>query len=207
VDGARARALIKGAPPTALSANELACLISHLRAIREWLETSDSEFAFICEDDVSFETVEYWGCSWSTILGMLKEEKMPSGADWDVVQAALTYVRAAPVVMNLHPRLVDDWCAAAYLLRRSYAEKLINTYWDAAARRWVIPSTGKPTSEKLILQSNCLSVPLFTYVNTGSDIQLTSHDLWHSFSRDRTLAILKNNGAVKLVQQGFPVIG
>jgi hypothetical protein len=209
VDGIKARALIKGAPPAALSVNELACLISHLRAIREWLETSDSEFAFICEDDVSFETAAHWGCNWSAILGILKEEKMPSGADWDVIQAALTYVPELPAIMNLHPRLGQDWCAAAYLLRRSYAEKLIDTHWDVTTRRWTIPEgAGKPTSENLILHGNCLSIPLFTYINTGSDIQSKEHTaVWHNSSRERVLAAWKSGSATKLVQQKTTVLG
>ena len=43
-----------------LTDSELGATISHLSTIKKWLETSDSDYAIIIEDDLSFETVKYW---------------------------------------------------------------------------------------------------------------------------------------------------
>ena len=201
-DGQRAAISITAAPQ-GLSWSETACLVSHLRAIREWLETSESQTAIICEDDLSFETVPRWGCGWSTIATTLGGKKMPDGADWDVVQMAVIYTPGRPTTISLHERIPEDWSACAYLIQRPYAERLIATYWDATARRWSFPQSAvRQTSENVILLAGrCLSIPLFTYTKADSDIQTREHvELFHTRSRDLVLAAWQRYDAETLLQ-------
>ena len=201
-DGQRAASSIT-APPSGLSWSETACLVSHLRAIREWLESSESQTALICEDDLSFETVPRWGCGWGAIETALKLAKLPDGADWDVVQLAVIYTPGRPTVISLHERIPEDWSACAYLIRRPYAEKLISTYWDATARRWSFPQSAvRQTSENVILLAGrCLSSPLFTYTKADSDIQSPEHvELFHTRSRNLVLAAWQQHDAATLLQ-------
>ena len=51
-----------------LSDNELGATLSHLKAIEHWYNTSDSEYAIIIEDDLSFETVSKWGFTFNEFL-------------------------------------------------------------------------------------------------------------------------------------------
>lgn len=201
-DGQRAANCITEAPP-GLSWSEIACLVSHLRAIREWLETSDSLTAIICEDDLSFETVPRWGCGWPTIAAALESAKMSDASDWELVQMAIIYTPGRPTTINLHERRPEDWSACAYLIRRPYAERLVSTYWNAASRRWSFPpSTVRQTSENVILLAGkCLSIPLFTYTRADSDIQTAEHvETFHTRSRDLVLSAWQTHNAQSLLR-------
>jgi hypothetical protein len=37
---------------------------SHLKAIKDWYFDTEEEYAFFCEDDISFDTVKYWNFTW-----------------------------------------------------------------------------------------------------------------------------------------------
>ena len=52
--------IIKGAYPNMMTSGEIGCTTSHLKALKHWLETSDSDYAIIMEDDCSLETVQCW---------------------------------------------------------------------------------------------------------------------------------------------------
>jgi hypothetical protein len=201
-DGQRVAGCITESPP-GLSWSEQACLVSHLRAIREWLETSDSPTAIICEDDLSFETVPRWGCGWPTIAAALESAKMSDASDWELVQMAITYSPGSPTTINLHERHPEDWSAGTYLIRRPYAEKLISTHWDVASRRWSFPpSNVRQTSENVILLAGkCLSIPLFTYTHDVSDIQSSEHmEIFHTRSRNLVLGIWQKHNAQSLLR-------
>lgn len=190
---------------TPLKWTEVACLVSHLRAIREWLESSKTPMALICEDDLSLETTTSWGCNWQEISTALGAAKMPDGSDWDTIQAALTYMPGHSNVISLHPRGNEDHCACAYFIRRGYAERLMATYWNDPLRRWSFtPRIYRQTSEEVVYRDGkCLSIPLFTYLNTGSDIQTKDHaDALHIYSRNVALDVWKRESAMSLLQMG-----
>jgi len=56
--------IIKGAYPNMMTSGEIGCTTSHLKALKHWLETSDSDYAIIMEDDCSLETVKCWNFIW-----------------------------------------------------------------------------------------------------------------------------------------------
>ena len=62
-----------------MSSGEIGCVTSHIKAMKHWLETSDSPYAVIMEDDCSLETVAYWNFTWKDFLG-----NAPYA--WDVLQ-------------------------------------------------------------------------------------------------------------------------
>lgn len=97
---------------------------SHLKAIKDWYFDTDEEYAFFCEDDLSFETVQYWNFTWEEFFN-----KLPK--DWECVQ--LCWVREnifrfSHDGIKLRPRCWCDWSACAYLIKRSHAKKLISNY-------------------------------------------------------------------------------
>lgn len=90
--------------------------VGHLQAIKHWYESTTEEIGFFCEDDMSLETVQYWGFTWKEFC-----DNLPS--DWEAVQLSLiseVHREIKFCVRNMH-----DWGAQAYILKRSYAEKLI----------------------------------------------------------------------------------
>lgn len=107
----------------------LGAFTSHLKAIREWYENTDEPYAFFCEDDISFETIQYWNFTWEEFFN-----KLPS--DWDCVQLSLTrengtmfhYLTDGKV--HLRNRWLSDWSCLAYLISRKHAKNLLDTYYD-----------------------------------------------------------------------------
>jgi dTDP-4-dehydrorhamnose reductase len=103
---------------------------SHLMSIKHWYENTDEEYAFFCEDDLSFETVEYWNFTWKEFFN-----KLPS--DWECIQLALIReidffetFNSDKSDFHLRRRFWCDWSCCAYLIRRSHAKKLLDNYFD-----------------------------------------------------------------------------
>lgn len=179
--GLESLASLVDALPADLTSNELACTISHLRAIQHWLETSRSEIAMICEDDISFDAVKKWNFSWGDVMSSLPYY-------WDALQCCIIYHPEKEKIISLHHRTPYDFSAACYLIKRSYAEKLMSYYWNPVTRKWKLDykTSFRFTSEETIfIPGVCLSMPLFTFTNEhGSDIQSQDHlETWHSLSK------------------------
>ena len=98
---------------------------SHLKAIREWYESTDEEYTFICEDDFSFDSVKYWNFTWQDFFNSLPQ-------DWNLIQLCLIredmFCFFNPEV-KLRNRCWCDWSNCAYLISRKHAENLIKNYY------------------------------------------------------------------------------
>lgn len=163
---------------------------SHLKAIKEWYFNTDEEYTFFCEDDISFETLEYWNFTWKEFF-----EKLPS--DWGCVQ--LSWVREEDQMFRfsndgvyLRPRCWCDWSACAYLIKRTHAKNLISNYYsgnvfnldyvgnDAHQRPpWAI----RPTAETIIFSqiSPIYGIPLFVEDVNECKSVLTDYYRNHNF--------------------------
>jgi GR25 family glycosyltransferase involved in LPS biosynthesis len=173
-----------------ISKKEIACTVSHLKAIEQWLDESDSEYAIIVEDDVSFETVDFWDFTWKDFLESVKQ-------DYEILQLAI--INNFTINNRLHLREFLDWSAAVYLIKRSCAEKLIkkhkidNKYTFSTVARYGCLSEGV-----ILGKSLCYSIPLFTYsLNHGSSLNETHVDTIHTRSKNQTLAYWQNNSKFK----------
>ena len=167
--------------PNRLRPNEIACTISHLRAIQYWLQTSDSETAIICEDDISFDESCKWPFSWSDVVSSLPFY-------WEILQCCVIFHPQHEIIVNLHHRTSYDYSAACYLIKRSYAERLLSYYWNSNTLKWNLTykSPFPLTSEETVYRPGvCLTIPLFTFTNEhGSDIQTSEHlETYHTFSK------------------------
>ena len=95
---------------------------SHLITLKEWYENSTDDEVLIVEDDLSFETVQYWGFSWKDF-----RNKLPS--DWNCIQ--LICLREYSYNnYQFEKRKLRDYCAAAYLIKREYVKLLLDNYYD-----------------------------------------------------------------------------
>ena len=99
---------------------------SHLKAIREWYESTDEPYAFFCEDDFSFDSVKYWNFTWQDFFNSLPQ-------DWNLIQLCLIredmFCFFNPEV-KLRNRCWCDWSTCAYLISRKHAENLIKNYYS-----------------------------------------------------------------------------
>ncbi len=106
----------------------LGAITSHLSTIKTWYETTNEEYGFFCEDDLSLETVDYWNFNWEEFIDMLPFE-------WQTVQLSLT--RSPEIFFKdykngicFKSRSWDDWSCVAYIIKRSHAKKIIENYYS-----------------------------------------------------------------------------
>ena len=105
-----------------VSKTTTAVAANHIRMIREWLKTSspDEKYAVFCEDDISFETVEHWPFNWDEFTKII-----PS----DVKILQLCLIKGdLDYTLQLIPRTQWHWGANAYLVSRSYAERIVRRF-------------------------------------------------------------------------------
>lgn len=173
-----------------VSKNEISCGMSHLKAIRQWLETSDSEYAIIMEDDVSLETTAYWNFTWKDFFNAVSKK-------YDILQLAITNNFA--INPRLHLREHLDWCAAVYLIKRPFAKKLVEKYKVGEKYTFSTNRVYSVPEGIVYTDSICYSIPLFTYTTQFESSLNQSHvNTMHKKSRNQTLQYWQDNSMFKL---------
>ena len=146
---------LKGRVPDSVSPAELGCCMSHLKAIRHFYEETDDEYCMILEDDVDFSTVKHWNFTWHEFFGLLPY-------DWDCVQ--MTAITTGDIHVKLHHKFINDFSAAAYLISRHHAAKILKHH--VRGDKYKLDNGVKPraVSEDTILESGkTYTIPLFLY--------------------------------------------
>jgi GR25 family glycosyltransferase involved in LPS biosynthesis len=178
---------LSGIAPDNLTTNEIGCCLSHLKAIKHFYEETDDNYCLILEDDASFETVKFWGFSWKEFFS-----KLPY--DWDCVQ--LTTICTGNIHVTLHHYFINDFSAAAYLISRHHASKIIKNH--TRKKRYKLDNGVKPraVSEDTIFGSGkTYSIPIFLYrLDLGSAIHPEHIEIFHKGSRDALYNFWMNTG-------------
>jgi hypothetical protein len=144
--------------------------VSHLHAILRWYTDTEEDYGFICEDDLSLETVKYWNFTWKDFI-----ERLPS--DWECIQ--LLQVRDHWNNHKLKERELDDYCNAAYIIKRSYAAKLLNKYFKEDCI--LLDCDGIPVPENILFTSGKVySIPLFVEDIPNTATTFPIGDMKHS---------------------------
>lgn len=179
-----------------ISSGEVGCVTSHLKGMKHWLETSDTDHAIFCEDDLDLETVKYWPFTWKEFYSYIPY-------DWDVVQLAV--INPRKLLGNLHPRLVDDFSTAAYMINRRYAEKLMALH--VRGEKYKLDNGVRPraVADDLIYNAGkTYAIPVFLYkLDLGSTIHPEHVDVFHKGSRDGLIAWWQNESNKMEIHQFF----
>jgi len=102
----------------------IAAAISHLKAIKEWYNNSDSEYAIFFEDDMTIRSADDWNFTWKDFI-----EALPK--NWKAIQLSLIKENGIEDSdMKLNSRNWWNWSAGAYLIRRNYAKELIEHFYQ-----------------------------------------------------------------------------
>ena len=180
--------IIKGKYPDNMTTGEIGCTTSHLRALKHWIETSESPYAVIVEDDVDLRTARFWNFTWSDFVA-----KVPY--DYDVIQLAI--ICTGDLHVKLHKRFVNDFSTAAYIITRHHAKKLIDLH--CRGDKYKLDQGVKPraVADDLIYNSgNTFSIPLFLYkIELGSSIHPEHIDVFHRQSHDGLLHFWETQGS------------
>ena len=166
---------LKGIVPDGLNPGEVGCCLSHMKAIKYMIEETDWDKCIIMEDDVIFNTVKFWNFTWNDLTGHLPH-------DYDVMQ--FTIINPAEVHITMHPRFINDFSAAAYLITRHHAEKVYRMH--VRGKKYKLDNGVMPraTSEDCILYSGkTYAFPIFLFsLDHGSAIHNEHIDIFHKNS-------------------------
>jgi len=170
---------------------------SHLKSIKKWLTETNEPYAVFFEDDVSFETVQYWNFTWNDFM-----RNLPT--DCEAVQ--LMWVRPHMVKIEFRERYPDDWSATAFMLTRSYGQKLLDRFMIAGEEFNYDMGDFQPIVENVMFSSGKVyTIPLFieetalptTFINSPEfDANLVSNGQGesHHESQNSVLHWWKNIG-------------
>jgi hypothetical protein len=180
--------IISGRYPEMMTSGEIGCITSHLKALKHYLETSNSPYAVIMEDDCSLDLVKYWNFTWSDFYAHIPY-------DWDVVQTAI--ICTGNIHVKLHKRFVNDFSTACYLINRHHAEKLVRLHCRGGKYKLDNGVKPRPVADDLIYNSgNTYSIPLFLYrIELGSSIHPEHIDAFHRGNYEAQLNFWQQNGA------------
>jgi dTDP-4-dehydrorhamnose reductase len=102
-------------------------ITSHLKAIKNWYDNTDDEYAIFCEDDIGFETVQYWNFTWEEFFNSLP-------TDWQCIQLSVLrelngfYTFWTPDI-HFRQRCWCDWSCLCYIITRERAKRLLDNYY------------------------------------------------------------------------------
>jgi FkbM family methyltransferase len=101
----------------------IGAVITHLRLIKQWYETTSEDYGIFCEDDIDFSVSENWNFTVDEFIDSLP-------LDWECVQLIRIHNFSQgrfkePILFR--ERSWDDW-GSTYLLKRSYAKKILDHY-------------------------------------------------------------------------------
>jgi hypothetical protein len=180
--------ILTGKYPDRVSSGEIGCSTSHLKAIKHWLETSDSPYAIMMEDDCSLETVRFWNFTWNDFYAHVPY-------DWDVVQIAI--ICTGDIHVRLHKRFVNDFSTACYIINRHHAEKLLRFHVRGEKYKLDNGCKPRPVADDLIYNSgNTYSMPLLVYrTELGSSIHPEHVDIYHKGNYQALTNFWQQNGA------------
>ena len=178
--------ILEGSHDIGISSGEVGCVTSHLKAIKQWYETTDTPYAIFAEDDVSFDTARFWKFTWDEFV-----EKLPY--DWDVVQLAI--INPGVVYASMHARWVNDFSTACFMVTRHHAKKLIDHHCVGDKFRLDQGVKPRPVADDLIY--NCgrtYAIPLFHYkIEMGSSIHPEHIEVFHKGSHKGILDHWREN--------------
>ena len=195
--------IISGRYPEMMSSGEVGCITSHLKAIKHWMETSDSTYAVIMEDDCNLDLVRYWNFSWSDFYANIPY-------DWDVVQIAI--ICTGNIHVKLHKRFVNDFSTACYMITRHHAEKLLKFHVRGDKYKLDNGVRPRPVADDLIYNSgNTYAIPLLLYkTELGSSIHPEHIDAFHKGNFNALSQFWEQNGAridIREFMQYDPYLG
>ena len=169
--------IISGRYPEAVSSGEVGCVSSHLKSIKHWYETTDAEYGIFMEDDCDFCSVKHWPFSWREFMARIPY-------DWDCLQIAIINPRR--LIANIHPRYVDDFSTACFVVNRRYAEKLM--HFHCRGDKFKLDNGVRPraVADDLIYNAGrTYAIPLFLYkLELGSTIHPEHIDAIHKGNRE-----------------------
>ncbi len=187
--------IIKGRYPDRMTSGEVGCTTSHLKAIKHYLETSDSPYAIMMEDDCSLDLVRFWNFTWNDFI-------RSAPYDYDVIQIAV--ICTGDINLKIHKRFVNEFSTACYVISRHHAEKMVRLHCRGEDK-YKLDQDIRPraVADDLLYNSgNTYAVPLLLYrVELGSAIHPEHMDVFHKPNYEAQFNFWSQAGARTTIEQ------
>lgn len=163
---------------TNMSNSEIACSISHLKAISMFLDSSFN-YAMICEDDSDLTNASKINFNFSEIVGKDNDKDF-------CLQTSVVLRKEDQMIFNIKNRSFWDFGTMSYIVNKKYAKKIVDTYFlnnifmhsNFISKKVLDPRGGeintRPVADELIYSLCETKVfPLFSFILSESDIGST----------------------------------
>ena len=188
-----------------LKPSEIGCIASHIKTLKHWLDTSDSEYAIVMEDDFSFDTVEYWNFTWDDVV-----KNIPKTAE--IIQ--LIMIKNDPIKFSMHKKERYDknkvmtyaWSTACYIIKRSYAKTLVNSHTSGDKYKFESYGLNNQAADVILYNlGSSYSFPIFTHILDAKNSINSDHENFHIKSKNAIDSWWKKNGSKYDKEQFFNV--
>lgn len=158
---------------------EIATSLSHLTAIKYFIENSDDEYGMFCEDDAKLDNLRKINFTITDLFNNFKGT--------ECFQLAISTREDVSLNFNAHERTPWDFNCTVYLISREYGKKLVDTYiknnifvldnfvslsiLDYRNNAYIL---SQPTAEWIVYgMTTTISCPLFSFNISKSSIQVS----------------------------------
>lgn len=188
----------------ALSGASIGNTMSHLLLLKHWLSSDNSDFAIICEDDISLDNSKHWDWDWEDFLKKLTFK-------FDVIHlSTCSFSFAMPEDLAIEKRSKKDTglLTSCYMVSRRGARQILEKNTDAAGDIDFDFNDVRNTPDHDVLYKNVEDYyifPLFTQsTEFGSEADSTGEfDRFHRMNYDHTRWLWKYN--LKSIQD-IPIV-
>lgn len=172
-----------------MSKQEIACSISHMMALKEFVLSND-DFAVICEDDVDLSNSSKINFNFVEKFNYLKNSLF-------CMQTSIATRNEVNINFKIHKRSFWDFGTMSYVINKKYAKVLLDKYfidnkesfYNFIPKKVEDPRGGtietRPVADELIYSlTETFSIPIFTYMLVESDI-CGSEEYYSQFAKGR----------------------
>jgi GR25 family glycosyltransferase involved in LPS biosynthesis len=169
---------------------EYACLLSHIKAIQEFVKSGD-DIAIIFEDDVSMEFKKYWKTT-------LEECICNAPKDWKILQLYYFLGARKKLETNIYTKWHDTmWSALSYVINKKGAKQILKHLIKNNKISLDLPSVTSHVADVYIyskLKTYVYKYPFFTTVSKDTTIHEEHiHLNFHKKNKKRMSELLKNS--------------
>ena len=172
-----------------MSLKSYACLLSHIKAIKEFLKSGD-DIAIIFEDDLSMEFKKYWKTDLETCI-------CNAPKDWEILQLYYFLYKNKHLNKNLYTKWDGMLSALAYVINKKGAKRLLKNLIKNNKFSLDLYSVTPHVADVYMyskLKTYVYKYPFFTTVSKDTTIHKESFHLKaHKMNKKKMDELLKNS--------------
>ena len=161
-------------------------MLSHLNTIEKYANLKELNYgvALICEDDLSFDFINYWTIDIKTIIN-------DAPKDWDIIM--LGYFSLNVTNNQLYKKWDNEWSAISYLVNHKSIQKISNM--KNSDGKWLCNEYDLMVSDNYIFSKFTTYVykyPYFTFPNDNNSTFHEDHLDYHRIYKISNYITLEN---------------